>query len=294
MTAVAPPQVPGPPDGRPDERSAAVRPLVIVPTYNERPNLPALIEALLRIDGLTILVVDDGSPDGTGAEADRLAAAHPERVQVMHRRAARGLGRSYIDGMRQALASGATHVCQMDADFSHDPADVPRLLAASAGADLVIGSRYVAGGTLRNWPLHRRLLSEFANHYVRLITGLPVHDCTSGFRCWRRDLLARLPLPQVVSDGYAFQVEMAWEALAAGGRIAEIPITFVERRQGASKLSGRVITESVLLPWRLTMRRRARTADARPAANHAYDSNPPAAANVATPSPARDSKRATD
>jgi dolichol-phosphate mannosyltransferase len=288
-------KMPASPEQRSGEVSAAVRPLVIVPTYNERENLPALVAELLRIDGLAILVVDDGSPDGTGAEADRLAARHPERVEVMHRRGARGLGRSYIDGMRQALDAGATHVCQMDADFSHDPADVPRLLAAAAGADLVIGSRYVAGGTLRNWPLHRRLLSEFANHYVRLITGLPVHDCTSGFRCWRRELLARLPLPHVVSDGYAFQVEMAWEAQAAGGRVAEIPITFVERRQGASKLSGGVIAESVLLPWRLTARRRSRAADVQAAANPAYHSNPPAAADVsAPPHAARDSKRSTD
>ena len=285
----------GSPEQRSGEYTAAVRPLVIVPTYNERENLPALAAELLRIDALAILIVDDGSPDGTGVEADRLAAMHPERLQVLHRHGPRGLGRSYIDGMRLALDSGATHVCQMDADFSHDPADVPRLLDAAAGADLVIGSRYVAGGTLRNWPLHRRLLSEFANRYVRLITGLPVHDCTSGFRCWRRELLARLPLPQIVSDGYAFQVEMAWEAQAAGGRVAEIPITFVERRQGASKLSGRVIAESVLLPWRLTTRRKARAADAGAAAQPTYHSNPPSAANVSTGSHvARDSNRPTD
>ena len=229
-------------------------PLVIVPTYNERPNLAPLAEALLRIDGLRVLIVDDASPDGTGGEADRLAAESSGRLTVLHRGGPRGLGLSYIDGMRHALRTSSTHICQMDADFSHDPADIPRLLAASAGADLVIGSRYVPGGQLRNWPAHRVALSTFANRYVRAITRLPVHDCTSGFRCWRRELLARLPLDAVVSDGYAFQVEMAWKAHQAGGRIREIPIVFVERHQGRSKMSGRVIAESVLLPWRLAAR----------------------------------------
>jgi dolichol-phosphate mannosyltransferase len=230
--------------------------LVIVPTYNERDNLPLLVEALLRLAGVQVLVVDDGSPDGTGEEADRLAAQSGGRMQVLHRQGPRGLGRSYIDGMRAALTTGATVICQMDADFSHDPADVPRLAAAAADADLVIGSRYVAGGQLRNWPWHRRVLSAFANRYVRAITRLPVYDTTSGFRCWRRDLLARLPLDRIASDGYAFQVETTWHARGLGARIREVPITFVERRQGASKLSGRVIAESALLPWQLSGRHR--------------------------------------
>ena len=235
-----------------------MHPVVIVPTYNERENLAPLVSELLRIEHLDVLVVDDGSPDGTGAEADRLAAESGGRVRVLHREGPRGLGRSYIDGMTAALASRATHVCQMDADFSHDPADVRRLLDASRDADLVIGSRYVPGGTLHNWPAHRVMLSAFANWYVRAITRLPVRDCTSGFRCWRRELLARLRLDRIVSDGYAFQVELAWEAHVAGGRIREIPIAFVERREGASKLSGAVIAESAVLPWRLAARRRAR------------------------------------
>jgi dolichol-phosphate mannosyltransferase len=233
-------------------------PLVIVPTYNERSNLPRLVSELLRIDALRVLVVDDASPDGTGEEAERVAAGSGGRLTVLHRTGPRGLGRSYIDGMRQALQTPATHICQMDADFSHDPADIPRLLDASGDADLVIGSRYVPGGTLRNWPVHRVALSTFANRYVRAITRLPVRDATSGFRCWRRELLASLPLAGIVSDGYAFQVEMAWEAHHAGGRIREIPIVFVERREGASKMSGRVIAESVLLPWRLAARPRPR------------------------------------
>ena len=235
-----------------------MRPLVLVPTYNERDNLQPLVEALMAIDGLRVLIVDDNSPDGTGDAAEALAAASGGRVSVMRRPGPRGLGRSYIEGMAAALRTDATHICQMDADFSHDPGALPGLLAATAAADLVIGSRYVSGGALRHWPAHRVVLSRFANWYVRKITRLPVHDCTSGFRCWRRDLLARLPLDRIVSDGYAFLVEMAWEAQAAGGRIVEVPITFVERREGQSKMSGRVIAESVALPWRLIARPRVK------------------------------------
>jgi glycosyltransferase involved in cell wall biosynthesis len=228
--------------------------VVILPTYNERDNLPPMVEALMRIDDLSVLVVDDGSPDGTGDLADGLAAASGGRLQVLHRQGPRGLGRSYIDGMQHALHAGATLICQMDADFSHNPADVPRLVAAAQHADLIIASRYVPGGEVRNWPWRRRALSAFANRYVRAITRLPVRDATSGFRCWRHELLLRLPLNRVVSEGYAFQVEMAWLARAAGARILEVPITFVERRRGASKLSSPVILESVVLPWRLAAR----------------------------------------
>jgi dolichol-phosphate mannosyltransferase len=235
-----------------------MRPLVLVPTYNERDNLRPLVTALLSIEGLKVLVIDDNSPDGTADQGDALAAASAGRVTVMRRSGLRGLGRSYIEGMAAALRTDATHICQMDADFSHDPAELPRLLDASADADLVIGSRYVPGGALRHWPVHRVMLSTFANWYVRAITRLPVHDCTSGFRCWRRPLLTRLPLDRIVSDGYAFQVEMAWEAHTTGGRIIEVPITFVERREGQSKMSGRVIAESVALPWRLIARPRVK------------------------------------
>jgi len=233
-----------------------MRALVIVPTYNELDNLKPIVEAVLTLPHVRMLIVDDDSPDGTGEAADAIAAGRGGRVSVLRRRDMRGLGRSYVAGMQLALRTDVTHICQMDADFSHDPSELPRLLDASARADLVIGSRYVPGGTLRNWPAHRVLLSTVANWYVRSITRLPVHDCTSGFRCWSRELLARLPLDRIVSDGYAFQVEMTWEAMAAGGRIAEVPITFVERRQGSSKLSGRVISESVILPWRLAARPR--------------------------------------
>ncbi len=234
-----------------------MRPLVIVPTYNERDNLPGVVAALLRIPHVAVLVVDDGSPDGTGDIADALVGESDGRVSVLHRTGPRGLGLSYIDGMQRALRTDATLICQMDADLSHDPADVPRLLEAGAHADLVIGSRYVPGGRIENWPKRRVMLSAFANWYVRAITGLSIKDSTSGFRCWRREALQRLPLHRIVSNGYAFLVELAWEAASTGCRITEVPITFVERRHGASKLSGRVLVESALVPWRLSARRRA-------------------------------------
>ena len=235
-----------------------MRPLVLIPTYNERDNLRPLVAALMAIAGLKVLVVDDNSPDGTADEAEALAAASDGRVSVMRRAGPRGFGRSYVDGMAAALRTDATHICQIDADLSHDPAALPQLLTAATAADLVIGSRYVPGGELRNWPAHRLVLSRFANWYIRAITRLPVRDCTSGFRCWTRGLLARMPLDRIVSNGYAFQLEMAWEAHAAGGRIVEVPITFIERREGQSKMSGRVIAESVVLPWRLIARPRRR------------------------------------
>lgn len=234
-----------------DVHGPSVRALVVIPTYNERSNLAVLVPELLGLDSVRVLVVDDASPDGTGDEAERLARESHGRVTVLRRTGTRGFGHSYVEGMRWALATDATHVCQMDADRSHDPADLRRLLAAAASADLVIGSRYIDGGRLVNWPRRRRFLSAFANRYVRTITGLAVRDCTSGFRCWDRRLLQRLDFAQVRSDGYAFLVELTWLAHRAGGRIVEVPITFVERRDGASKMSWQVIAESAVLPWRL-------------------------------------------
>lgn len=230
--------------------------LVLVPTYNERDNIRALAAGVLAYDGVRLLVIDDGSPDGTGAIADALVREHPGRVTVMHRTGPRGLGRSYLDGFRAALADGAEYVCQMDADLSHDPRFLPALLAsAAAGAGLTIGSRYLPGGRVENWPLRRVVLSACANRYVRVVTGLEVRDCTSGYRCWRREALARLPLERIASDGYSFLVEVTFEAAAAGVSIREVPIVFVERRQGASKMSAAVIMESVVTPWRLTRAR---------------------------------------
>ena len=225
--------------------------LVIVPTYNERENIPPLVDALLRHDGVRVLVVDDDSPDGTGAIADECARRHPDRVAVLHRTGRRGLGRSYVDGITLALTQPVDLICQMDADFSHDPARLPDLIAAAQSAEVVIGSRYVPGGSIVNWPRRRHLLSRFANMYVRAITRIGARDCTSGFRCWRRDALAAIPLDRVVSDGYSFLVEMLFVAARQGRRIAEVPITYVERREGQSKMSRAVILESAITPWRL-------------------------------------------
>jgi dolichol-phosphate mannosyltransferase len=233
------------------------RALVILPTYNERDNLPVLIEALMRQPNVRVMVVDDQSPDGTGAVADELARAHPGRIEVMHRTGVRGLGRSYIDGIAQGVHQPVDLICQMDADLSHDPRHLPAMIAATAHADVVIGSRYVPGGAVQNWPLRRRLLSRLANVYIRLITRLGPGDCTSGYRCWRREALAAMPLDRFFSDGYSFLVEMLFVASGQGARIAEVPITFIERRLGESKLSRAVLLESALTPWRLVARGRA-------------------------------------
>jgi dolichol-phosphate mannosyltransferase len=232
--------------------------VVVIPTFNERENIGTLLHELLAIRDLRVLIVDDQSPDGTGALADAAARDHPGRVSVLHRTGPRGLGRSYIEGMRHALGGDAPVICQMDADHSHRPSDLPRLIAATKEAGLVIGSRYVPGGQIENWPRRRVWLSGFANLYVRAITGLQPRDVTSGFRAWRRDTLARIPLTDLHVDGYAFQVEMTWQARSTGSRIVEVPITFVERRQGQSKLSGGVIFESVVLPWKLVLARKPR------------------------------------
>jgi dolichol-phosphate mannosyltransferase len=226
--------------------------LVLIPTYNERENLPLVVAGVLAHAGTRVLVIDDGSPDGTGTLADTLAEQYGGRLTVMHRTGPRGLGRSYRDGFRAAIASGADFVCQMDADLSHDPRFLPSLIASAAGgAGLTIGSRYMPGGHVENWPVYRTMLSAVANAYIRTVTGLRVRDCTSGFRCWRREALSTIPLDKITSDGYSFLVEVTFQAASTGVPIAEVPITFVERRQGSSKLSTSVLAESLLTPWRL-------------------------------------------
>ena len=233
--------------------------LVVVPTYNERANLPLLVPQVLSHEGFRMLIVDDASPDGTGQLAEELARQFPGRIEVMHRTGQRGLGRSYVDGLKRAIETDAELICQMDADLSHGPEYLPTLAAAALTQfDLVLGSRYMNGGvSVVNWPLHRIFLSAFANRYIKAVTGLTPTDCTSGFRCWRRGTLAKMPLDRVVSDGYAFLTEMLFEAARTGARIGEIPIIFVERRQGQSKVSGAVLFESLVTPWRLALRRRS-------------------------------------
>ena len=232
--------------------------LIIIPTYNERENLHAVVQQILEPFPYEILVVDDQSPDGTGAIAEELARKYPGRLHVMHRTGKRGLGLSYLDGFRWALEHNADLVCQMDADLSHDPKYLPDLVAAAGTYDLVLGSRYLNGISVMNWPLRRILLSWFANRYVRAITGLTTCDTTSGFRCWRRGTLATVDFSRFLSQRYAFTVETVFEVAKAGGRVGEVPIIFVERRVGASKMSGRVLLESMLMPWRLVWRNRGR------------------------------------
>lgn len=228
--------------------------VVVLPTYNERPNLELVAAGILRHEFTRLLIVDDGSPDGTGQLADELAARSGGRIDVLHRTGRRGLGLAYVDGLRRALAMGADTVVQMDADLSHDPKYLMDMAAALADCDLVIGSRYVRGVSVVNWPLHRIALSAFANLYIRVVTGLMPTDCTSGFRMWRREALASIPLEHARANGYAFLTEMLYEAGHRGLRIREVPIIFVERAEGYSKVSQRVLIESLLTPWRLIVR----------------------------------------
>ena len=228
--------------------------LIVTPTYNERANLEQMVTQTIAHEGCRVLVVDDASPDGTGDVADELARRFPGRVEVLHRTGRRGLGRAYVDGLRRALASGADAICQMDADLSHDPRYLPDLLKALDAHDLVLGSRYLYGVSVVNWPLHRIALSAFANFYIRTVTGLRIADCTAGFRAWRRDALARVPLDATEASGYAFLTEMLFEAVRGGSRVGEVPIVFVDRREGYSKVSSGVLAESLLTPWRLILK----------------------------------------
>jgi dolichol-phosphate mannosyltransferase len=229
--------------------------LVLIPTYNEKDNLPILVTDLMAIAGVSVMVLDDQSPDGTGKVADDLGARFPGRVHVLHRQGQRGLGVSYLEGFHRAIDTDYDFVCQMDADLSHDPKYLPAMIeTASRGADLVIGSRYLNGISVVNWPLRRIILSQFANFYIRTVTGLHLRDITTGYRCWRRTSLAKLPLDRIVSDGYAFLLDVTFMAADAGLRIEESPIIFVERRQGASKLSSGVLLESLFTPWKLIIR----------------------------------------
>jgi dolichol-phosphate mannosyltransferase len=228
------------------------RALVIVPTYNERQNIARLIDAVLSKDPrLEMLIVDDASPDGTGEIVDRIAAQNP-RVHTLHRPGKLGLGTAYLAGFRWALDHGYDYVFEMDADFSHDPNHLPQFLEAIRSADLVLGSRYRKGKvTVVNWPMTRLLLSYFANIYARVVTGLPLDDSTGGFKCFRRSVLEAIDLDKVRSNGYAFQIEISFRAWKKGFRIVEIPIVFVDRTEGESKMSKKIVREAVWMVWRL-------------------------------------------
>ncbi|HLM10555.1 MAG TPA: polyprenol monophosphomannose synthase [Thermoleophilaceae bacterium] len=222
---------------------------LILPTYNEAQNIEPLVRAALpQLEGTglahTILVVDDGSPDGTGQVADRLAA-ELEAVRVLHRKRKEGLGRAYLAGFALALSEGAELVLEMDSDFSHDPADVPRLIAAADAADLVLGSRYMPGGGIANWGIVRRVLSRGGSAYARIVLGVPVRDLTGGFKCFNRSVLETIDLDTVHADGYGFQIELSYRAVQAGFSVTEVPILFRERRVGQSKMTARIALEAV-------------------------------------------------
>jgi dolichol-phosphate mannosyltransferase len=228
--------------------------VIVIPTYNEAESVPVLIEQIqARLPEADVLIMDDSSPDGTAVIAERLFASRPEyaRHRVICRTGPRGLGRAYCDGFQRALDAGYDRILQMDADLSHDPKYLPDLLAGSDQADLVVGSRYCPGGGVQDWPLHRILLSRFAGAYVRAVTGIRIADPTGGFRCWTRRALQQIDLPTLQSEGYSFIVEMAFRASRAGMRVVEVPIVFTDRRYGQSKMSTRVMLESVRMPWRL-------------------------------------------
>src|SRR5579883_3587265 len=218
--------------------------LLIIPTYNEVENLPPLLKEIFEYAPETdILIVDDNSPDGTGELADKISAENA-RVHVMHRAGKLGLGTAYIAGFKYAVAHGYDAAFEMDADFSHDPCYLPDFLRAIKGADLVIGSRYVAGGGTPNWSLMRRIISGGGNIFARFMLGIPVHDCTAGYRCYRREVLESIGLDTVQSQGYAFQVEMAYRVMKQGFKIVEIPIIFMDRRVGKSKMSRKIVIEA--------------------------------------------------
>lgn len=222
---------------------------LVLPTYNEAEGIEGLVAAVRSQLPVSrrVLIVDDSSPDGTGAIADRLATEHAD-VEVLHRPRKEGLGPAYIAGFERALAGGAELILEMDSDFSHDPADLPRLIEASEQADLVIGSRYAPGGTIANWGAGRRAISRAGSGYAHLVLGVPVRDLTGGFKCFRREVLEAIDLPSIHSRGYAFQVEATYRALCAGYRVLEVPITFRDRRVGASKMSRGIVAEAV---WRV-------------------------------------------
>ena len=235
------------------EGASLLRVVVVIPTYNEAENLPLLVPRVLEQDPrISILVVDDSSPDGTGKLADELAAS-TQRVQVLHRTKKQGLGAAYRAGIRRALDLGADAVVQMDADFSHPPETLPELLREVERHDVVLGSRYLDGITVVNWPIERILISYFGNWYARTVTGLRISDTTGGFRCMRRTLLERIDFEHIRADGYSFQIELNYRFQHAGARVKEIPFFFLDRRRGTSKLTLRIGLEALWIVWWLRL-----------------------------------------
>jgi len=229
--------------------------MVVVPTYNERQNIERLAPLVLdQLPDVELLVVDDGSPDGTGEYVDELAGSDP-RVHVIHRSGKQGLGSAYVRGFTRALESDAERVIQMDADFSHNPEMIPALVEESKEHDVVVGSRYISGANVVNWPVSRLLLSYFANVYTRIITGLPLRDSTGGFKCFRRSVLEEIDLDTIGSDGYSFQIEVNFRCWRKGFSMHEIPIVFVDRHAGTSKMSRRIVWEAMWLVWYLRFER---------------------------------------
>jgi len=232
--------------------------LVIVPTYNERDNLPALVKRIMaQPAGVEMLVVDDNSPDGTGKLADEIASKNP-MVNVLHRAEKNGLGRAYLAGFQWALARGYEFIFEMDGDFSHNPDDIPAFLEAAQGADLVLGSRYNNGIRVINWPLKRLMLSMGAGKYVRFVTGMPFSDPTGGYKCFRRKTLLSLDLEGVRSNGYSFQIEMTHKVWRQGMNVVEVPIIFTDRFQGSSKMSRKIVREAFVMVWRLLLQNKLR------------------------------------
>lgn len=231
--------------------------IVVVPTYNEASNIASLVKKIISLNlDISILIVDDNSPDGTGKIADDLAKQH-QQVSVIHRPKKQGLGRAYIDGFQWAIKQKADYIIEMDADFSHNPERIPEFLKNIENYDVVIGSRYLNGTVnVVNWPIKRLILSLAANNYTRLITGLKIHDCTGGFKCFRREVLENVDLDGITSDGYGFQIEMNFRAQKLGYRICEIPIIFTERHSGTSKMSRKIIWEALFLVWKLAFSKR--------------------------------------
>jgi dolichol-phosphate mannosyltransferase len=235
------------------EKGTLLKAVVVIPTYNERGNIERIVPQILAQNNiLHVVIVDDNSPDGTGDLADMLACTNG-RINVIHRKTKLGLGSAYRDGFRLALDKGADYIIEMDADFSHDPLNLTVFLERIKDSDMVVGSRYLHGVSVVNWPIRRLMLSYFANVYTRFVTGLQISDCTSGFKCFRREVVEAIDLDNIKSDGYSFQIEMKYRCIEKGFKVSEIPIIFVDRHSGTSKMSRKIVREAIIMVWKLRL-----------------------------------------